>query len=240
MAIMGWMGYRKRTGFMAGLTVAQISEFSIVFVALGINLGHVGVPTLGLVTLVGLVTILLSTYMILYSAPLYERVAPWLGAFERRHPKRELAFEGRPSATPQPAVLVVGLGRYGARLLARLRDAGIKAAGVDFDPENVRTLRRRSLPAQFGDGEDPDFLETLPLASVRWVVGALPQAAAHRALLHALRAVGYRGRIAVVARDADAEHGLPAPRVDMVLRPFEDAADHAARQLTETLREENR
>ncbi|MGE0071852.1 MAG: cation:proton antiporter, partial [Thiomonas sp.] len=41
MAIMGWMGYRKRTGFMAGLTVAQISEFSIVIVAMGISLGHV-------------------------------------------------------------------------------------------------------------------------------------------------------------------------------------------------------
>ncbi|MCK7502598.1 MAG: hypothetical protein MZW92_81830 [Comamonadaceae bacterium] len=39
MAIMGYMGYRKRTGFLAGLTVAQISEFSIVFVAMGITLG---------------------------------------------------------------------------------------------------------------------------------------------------------------------------------------------------------
>lgn len=31
MAIMGWMGFRKRTGFLAGLTVAQISEFSLIF-----------------------------------------------------------------------------------------------------------------------------------------------------------------------------------------------------------------
>jgi phosphoserine phosphatase len=36
MAIMGYMGYRKRTGFLAGLTVTQISEFSIIFVAMGI------------------------------------------------------------------------------------------------------------------------------------------------------------------------------------------------------------
>ncbi|MBP8217962.1 MAG: cation:proton antiporter, partial [Thauera sp.] len=60
MAIMGYMGYRKRTGFLAGLTVAQISEFSIVFVAMGITLGHVGVEALGLTTLVGLVTIMMS------------------------------------------------------------------------------------------------------------------------------------------------------------------------------------
>ncbi|MFN4103498.1 MAG: cation:proton antiporter, partial [Tepidimonas sp.] len=77
--VMGYMGYRKRTGFLAGLTVAQISEFSIVFVAMGISLGHVDVQALGLTTLVDLITITLSTCMILYSQPLYERLAPWLG-----------------------------------------------------------------------------------------------------------------------------------------------------------------
>ncbi|MEQ9042187.1 MAG: cation:proton antiporter, partial [Alphaproteobacteria bacterium] len=33
LAIMGALGYRKRTGFLAGLTVAQISEFSLIFMA---------------------------------------------------------------------------------------------------------------------------------------------------------------------------------------------------------------
>ena len=81
MAIMGYMGYRRRTGLLAGLTVAQISEFSIVFVAMGISLGHVGMSALGLTTLVGIITITLSTYMILYSQPLYERLAPLLRVF---------------------------------------------------------------------------------------------------------------------------------------------------------------
>lgn len=53
LAIMGAMGYRKRTGFLAGLTVAQISEFSLIFMAMGVNLGHVSESALGLVTLVG-------------------------------------------------------------------------------------------------------------------------------------------------------------------------------------------
>jgi len=76
LAIMGDMGYRKRTGFLALLTVAEISEFSIVFVAMGISLGYVGVEALGLTTVVGLITIALSTCMILNSLPLYEKLAP--------------------------------------------------------------------------------------------------------------------------------------------------------------------
>lgn len=66
--IMGWLGYRKRTGFMAGLTVSQISEFSLIFIAMGVSLGHVGIESVGLVTLVGLITITLSTYLITYSS----------------------------------------------------------------------------------------------------------------------------------------------------------------------------
>lgn len=235
MAIMGFMGYRKRTGFMAGLTVAQISEFSIVFVAMGIALGHVGVAALSLTTLVGVVTITLSTYMILYSQPLYERLAPWLAVFERKRPFRELAVERQPHGTGQAQVVIVGLGRYGARLLTRLRDAGVPAIGVDFDPESVRTLRREGLSVRFGDGEDPDFLESLPWGKVRWVVSSLPQWDSNRALLSALQSVGYAGRVAAVVRDSAHAQRLEQAGVAMVLNPFDDAADHAARELEAAL-----
>jgi Kef-type K+ transport system membrane component KefB len=89
LAIMGAMGYRKRTGFLAGLTVAQISEFSLIFVAMGVTLGHVGPDALGLVTLVGIITIAVSTYMITWSHELYGLFEPLLGVFERRGTPRE-------------------------------------------------------------------------------------------------------------------------------------------------------
>lgn len=236
MAIMGVMGYRKRTGFMAGLTVAQISEFSIVFVAMGIALGHVGVGALSLTTLVGLVTITLSTYMILYSQPLYERLAPWLGGFERKRPHRELAEATQlDDADARMEVLVFGTGRYGSRLLAQLRQDGVRAVGVDFDPEAAHTLAQAGLPVLFGDGEDPDFLESLPLAQIRCVVSALPQWESNRALLHALSQAGYRGTVAAVVRDAAHEQAARACGLTLVFNPFDDAADHAARHLADLL-----
>lgn len=63
LAIIGTLGYRKRTGFLAGLTVAQISELSLISITMGVALGHVEESTVGLVTLVDLVTIAVSTYM---------------------------------------------------------------------------------------------------------------------------------------------------------------------------------
>jgi Kef-type K+ transport system membrane component KefB len=237
MAIMGAMGYRKRTGFLAGLTVAQISEFSIVFVAMGITLGHVGVQALGLVTLVGLVTITVSTYLILYSQPLYERLAPWLGIFERRHAWREEAAQQADADNGQAEAVVFGLGRYGSRLLRQLRDAGVRVIGVDFDPEAVRALRAEGLPVHYGDAEDPDFLESLPLAAVRCVITTLPQPEASRALLHALQSARYTGAVAGAARDTVHARLLAAAGVAPVFNPFDDAADHAAQQLAHLLRQ---
>jgi Kef-type K+ transport system membrane component KefB len=238
MAIMGYMGYRRRTSFMAGLTVAQISEFSIVFVAMGITLGHVGVQALGLTTLVGLLTITVSTYTILYSQPLYERLSPWLRIFERDRPLREMAAETQTDSARHTQAIVFGLGRYGARLFEQMHASGVAVVGVDFDPEAVRALQGRGLPVLFGDGEDPDFLETLPLRQARWVITTFPQWESNRALLHALHEVKYGGRVVGAVRDAAHGRALAAAGVAQVLSPFDDAADHAATRLAHDIQEQ--
>jgi Kef-type K+ transport system membrane component KefB len=238
MAIMGTMGYRRRTGFLAGLTVAQISEFSIVFVAMGIALGHVGVEALGLTTLVGIITITLSTYMILYSHPLYERLAPWLRVFERRTPYRELAVEQEPPGEARPDVVVFGLGRYGGRLASGLMDEGLVVLGVDFDPEVVQELRAKGIAVRFGDGQDPAFLDSLPLEGVPWAVSVLPDLESNLALLHALSTRHFGGEVAIVARDEAQGIALKQAGAPMILNPFRNAVDFVVEHLTQLIRHE--
>jgi Kef-type K+ transport system membrane component KefB len=236
MAIMGVMGYRKRTGFLAGLTVAQISEFSIVFVAMGISLGHVGVEALGLTTLVGLITITLSTYMILYSYPLYRTLAPLLGVFERRRPYRELVDENLSSDEARPEVLVIGLGRYGLRLARRLRDEGLQVIGVDCDPDVVRRLSEGGLNVRFGDGHDAAFLDSLPMEGLRWAISTLPDLDSNRVLLYALAERRFSGEIAVVARDDAQGAQLWQMGAPVILYPFRDAVDFAADNIMAIMR----
>jgi Kef-type K+ transport system membrane component KefB len=229
MVIMGALGYRSRTGFLAGLTVAQISEFSLILAALGVRLGHIDAATLGLVTLVGLITIGASTYLILYSHPLYERMAPWLGVFERRGLHREEQSD-RVATAP---VILFGLGRYGERIAHELDRHGVSVLGVDFDPRALRAWQRRGQPARYGDAEDPDLPGSLPLADARWVVSTLPLREANLALLHALREHGYAGGIALSARTPGEAAELEARGADLVLYPFADAARAAAELLVD-------
>jgi Kef-type K+ transport system membrane component KefB/Trk K+ transport system NAD-binding subunit len=230
MVIMGAMGYRKRTGFLAGLTVAQISEFSLILGALGVTVGHLGPDAMGLITTVGLVTIALSTYMIIHSARLYEWLAPWLDVFERRTPFREAAEDaGAPRAAD---VLVFGLGRYGGGIVRHLLARNRRVMGVDFDPEALAHWRREGVPVLYGDASDPELFEHLPVTDVNWVVSTAPDVTTSRALLHHLRDRGYNGRVAVACRNADDAELLQRDGVDVLLQPYADASEQAADAIT--------
>jgi Kef-type K+ transport system membrane component KefB len=230
MVIMGAMGYRRRTGFLAGLTVAQISEFSLILGALGVTLGHIEKEVLGLITMVGLITIGLSTYLILYSHPFYHRMARWLRIFERKIPKREME-EMTPSAVPPVDVILFGLGRYGSNVARNLRKRGLNVLGVDINSTTVVEWQKEGLRALYGDAEDPEYPGSLPLSQAHWVVSTIPQRDVNLALLDSLHHYGYSGRKALTAHsNLDAEI-LRESGADLILSPFADAAKEAAEML---------
>lgn len=233
MIILGIMGYRKRTGFLAGLTVAQISEFSLILGTLGLKLGHIDADTMGLITLVGLITISASTYMILYSHPLYERISPWLGLFERRSAYRE---EVQKMITDENGIDVIlfGLGRFGSEIVRELlkRDYGV--LGVDFDPDLVRRHEGRGYAVRYGDAEDPEFLATLPFEKVRWILSSIRDMPINLTLLHGLRYHDYKGCVAVTAHTTLDAEKLKQAGAERVLIPYTDAAAEAVNNLFDT------
>ena len=231
MTITGIMGYRKRTGFLAGLTVAQISEFSLILAAMGLAVGHIDDDTLGLITLVGLVTIGLSTYMILYSHPIYERIGKYLSIFEREH---DIEHQLRDDESFRPDVIVYGLGRYGGQLFEQLNERGHTVLGVDFDPELIERWRERGYHTAYGDAEDPEFPGSLPPGS-RWIISTMRDEHVSRALLHGLEHHGYQCNVAVTVDHDGAGMRLDSEGADLVLMPYPDAAKEAADILDQKL-----
>ncbi len=226
--IMGAMGYRKRTGFLAGLTVAQISEFSLILAALGLSLGHLNQDIVGLITLVGLITISASTYMILYSHALFERLSPWLSIFERKVPYRE---DYTDRETEDVDILLFGLGRFGAGLAQALRDRGQQILAVDFDPEMVQLHINDGFNVRYGDAEDPEFIASLPLGKVRWVVSTVRDRSINNMLLRSLKQHGYQGKIAVTTYNRHDEVLFRESGIDKIFVPYRDAAREAAERL---------
>ncbi len=242
MIIMGILGYRKRTGFLAGLTVAQISEFSLIFMAMGMELGHVRPEAMGLVTLVGLVTIALSVYMITYSHTLYRFLEPLLGLFERAMPVRERESNRKQLEKEQYDIVLFGMGRYGTAVAHYLRKDGYRVLSVDFNPDEVRQWKKRGYDAVYGDASDPEFLAGLPLRGVKWVISAVAQ---HElglsredprlVLIDTLKQIGFSGKIAVSTQWIKEKELLTAKGADYVFLPFYDAAERAAERINEDL-----
>ncbi len=231
MVILGAFGYRSRTGFLTGLSLAQISEFSLILAALGFGLGHIDAATTSVITLVGIITIALSTYLTLYAHPLYEHLGKWLTRFERQIPHPEETADDT-GALQSPDVILFGLGRYGGEIARRLRDRGQDLLCVDFDPYVVAAGRKDGLNIRYGDAHDPELLAHLPLQRARWIISTAPEREVNLAFLSALRSHGYRGDVALRAEDAADAEALEAAGADLVLTPLRDGAKEAVDLLT--------
>lgn len=230
--IMTMMGYRPRTGFMVGLYLAQISEFSLILMAMGATAGHVAKGAVGVVTLVGLVTIGLSSYLIEHSQRIYDRYAPHLTRLDRLANRKP--DDDGPSGSETADVILLGIGPYGTNIAASLQKRGRTVLGVDFDPQAVENWTDRGWRAVFGDAEDPDFAATLPLQQARWVVSAIRDQRSNVALVRSLRHAGFTGNFAFTARTREEGTELLDLSPGLLLVPFEDAAMQAVDMLFAT------
>lgn len=229
LVIMGIMGYRKRTAFLAGLTVAQISEFSLILAAMGMGLGHIDEKTMGLITLVGLITIGLSTYLILYSHQIFNVVSPLLSIFERSVLRD--APEISTSKDDKFDVILFGLGRYGNNIAKELEGHGRSILGVDFDPSVIDKWRARGRKAMYGDADDPDLPSLLPLKNSKLIISTIADYQVNLYLLNYLKNFAYDGRIILTQHSPERADALKKAGADIVLLPFADAVDNIIEKL---------
>ena len=70
-------GFSVETSFLGSINMIQVSEFSLVVGALGVQQGYIGTEVLGYLSLMALLTMSLSTYIISYNHAIYDRVEPF-------------------------------------------------------------------------------------------------------------------------------------------------------------------
>jgi Kef-type K+ transport system membrane component KefB/uncharacterized UPF0146 family protein len=225
------LGFQVGVAIRAGLTLAQISEFSLILAALGVSLGQLDGRSAGVVTAVALVTITLSTFLSAEADRLVPVLSRPLAPLQRARVRKEMEHR----AVRRPEVIVIGLGRLGMTVFEDLRERGLDVLGVDFDPRTVQ-FESGDVPVVFGDLDDPELPFELPLERVRWIVSTPRDPEVHRTFLHALQRRGYRGRFVAAADHPEDERLLRQLGVDLVIRPLQ----LAARPLIDTIHAHDR
>lgn len=238
--IMGIMGYRKRTGFLTGVTVAQISEFSLVLAAMGMKLGHINESVVALITAVGLITIALSSYLIMHGEGIFSLISKPLSIFERKKTKEmELSDVGI-----QKPVILIGCGRTGESIVLGLPRENLLV--VDFDPEVIKRFKMKGFHVLYGDVADDEVFEIAHMHTAQLVISTSPDLEDGLTLLSRLSAPeGARPKIIVRAETELEAKILYAQGADYVLLPHftsgqylgKTIALNPAMEILETLKE---
>ncbi len=216
MVIMGALGYRSRTSFLASVTVAQISEFSFILMALGHRLGHVDEAAVSMITAVGIITITVSSYMIIYGERLHETLRPVLRIFERRHAVKEDAAADHEM---RDHVILVGANRTGHAIIRSLENGHSDFLVVEFNPDVVKRLLARGIRAIYGDITDTDMTETADLARARVIISTPDAYETSLALLHHARRLNPTVKVVLTAANDYDARNLYAAGADYVLLP---------------------
>ena len=180
MTTLGILGYKKRTSLLTGLSLAQISEFSLILVALGGSLGHIKREVVSMVVLSGAITMTFSTYMILYADKIYRLVGKYLSIFERKKAREEVLV-----STPKMIdhIVLVGCDRTGRNLVNYFIKKNVPFLVIDFNPKVFTALSAQKIPVIFGDVSDSDILQTANVASARMLISTSGNLADNLSLL---------------------------------------------------------
>ncbi|MBI4130517.1 cation:proton antiporter [Candidatus Roizmanbacteria bacterium] len=224
--LMNVLGYKRRTAFFAGLTVAQISEFSLILATLGFNLGHLSQETLSLITMVGLVTIAGSTYLILYSDTLYRRLEKYLKFLELRTNNHESG-----GARKRYDVMLFGYDRVGEDFVSAFEKLEKPFVVVDFNPESIKRLQESELPCLYGDAEDTEFLNELDFESVKLVVATIPDVKTSLLLTRHIRKENEKAIIIVLSHRIPEAQELYHAGASYVMMPHYLGAQYATRMI---------
>jgi len=225
MTFMAFFGYTKRNNFLLGTTLAQISEFSLIILALGVALGHIGSDILSTITLTAIITITISTYMIIYSNELYDKLKGFASLFEGKKIIKERKIKKDYDA------ILFGYNRIGFSILRSLKRIKRDYLVVDFNPDTIKNLGKFRIPCLYGDVYDSELLKELSLDKIKLAVSTIPDFETNFLLIESIRVVNPDAIIIVRAHHIDEAIKLYQKGATYVLTPHFLGGEYIAKMI---------
>ncbi|MEK6757581.1 MAG: cation:proton antiporter [Nanoarchaeota archaeon] len=227
MVLTALFGYTKRTNFLVGTTLAQISEFSIIIIGIGVVMGHINEATFSTITLTLVITILLSTYLIIYSKEVYEKMPGFFSIFQKEEIKRERKISKKYDA------ILFGYNRIGFSILRSLKAIKKDYLVVDFNPDTITNLTKLRIPCLYGDVDDSELLRELPLDKMQLAVSTIPDFEVNSLLIETIREVNSEAIIIVRAHQLKDALELYKKGASYVLTPHFLGGEYVSKMIKE-------
>jgi Kef-type K+ transport system membrane component KefB len=225
------LGPGLRTGAVTALNLAQVSEFSLVILGLGVGYGHVTTELQSAVLTAMLLTSVVSTYVITFN----DRLARVIVAAARALGSRERAGEkpDAPGHGEARDIVLLGCYREGLALLDRIEselpELKRRILVIDFNPALKARLEGAGFAWAYGDLAHPETLAHLGLEKARVVLSSIPdtflKGTTNRRLLLQAQQIAPHAHFIMTAEDASGEEDLHALGAQDVLVTGEVAGE---------------
>ena len=144
-ALLDWQGFELETTFLGSVNMIQVSEFGLIVGTVAVAGGFIGEGILGFLTVVALLTMAISVYVINYNTVLFERARPMLGRWE----SDEGGHDGPDGYHDH--VVVVGFDEIARRAILLLEDRYDEIVVIDRNADEIEAIEAAGYDAVFGD-----------------------------------------------------------------------------------------
>jgi Kef-type K+ transport system membrane component KefB len=168
MITLKFFGYTKRTNFLVSLSLAQVSEFSLILIMLGFGLGQVSQDVMNIAVLVALITIGISAYAINFSDYLSNKISHLLNFFDGKIKVDEK------NKKKEYDIVLFGYHRIGYKILETIRKLDHRVVIIDYNPKVVLSLNKQNIDAIYGDASNTNFLNDIDLDKAKLVISTIP------------------------------------------------------------------
>jgi Kef-type K+ transport system membrane component KefB len=187
---MGLLGYTKRVSFKTGINLSQISEFSIILVVLAASTGMVRPEVTAIITLVAIITIAISTYLMHYDDQLFAR----FDKLNIRLFEKEVTYREKRGPTPYQMV-ILGYHNGGHEFIRTFKDMNKRFLVVDYDPEVIDVLEHQKVDYLYGDATDTELLREAGIEKSKLVVSTIIDHEANLFIVNLLQEINPRAVI---------------------------------------------
>jgi CPA2 family monovalent cation:H+ antiporter-2 len=208
------VGLPIRNAALAGMSLGQIGEFSLVATTAAVTAGLLSAEAFQTVLDTAVLSMLVAPAMIA-AGPALARALQAVPFAARLHQ----GFGATRVTSTQPCeghVIIVGFGVTGRNIARSAREAGVEYAAIEMNAEVVRAERARGEPIYYGDATHEAILRHLNAGKARAVVVVINDPAAARRIVELARRIAPDAYIVVRSRylkEAEALYGLGADEV---------------------------
>ena len=208
-------GYQPRTSFLAAISLAQLSEFSLIIGGIGFAAGVLDASIFSTVILATIITMSVTPYFISYKSELYRFF---------RYPIRSLGFLPVSEVLSyrdkdDKEILLIGSHRMGGALMEELLENRKKLLVIDYNPEVIGVLMKKKVNCVYGDVCSPDMLEKIDLKKLKLVISTIPDYEQTRFLMKKIKAVAPKAKVVVTGRRISETLKLYRAGADYVVTP---------------------